>query len=309
MKTCSTEEGELENCLDLQRSSFTHLVWDPRTWEAQKVTIIKLPPHTTDHLHPLDLSVFKSLKDYWGDILFRRLKTKHTTRLSKAEFATHLCDPEVWGKASPNNIKSGFKSCGIFPVDRKQHPENCFNVNLKNRYDKWVEEGKPELAAGEIDQLLNEAQEMDLEDDNTNLLAPIACTPTCSNTPNMVTIHGKKGKIVSFFVPDGNSSKMQPVKHFQSTSGTLSPSTSSFKEMALKKIDALHTPKPDKPPQKWQTVNPLGIAVTSDKEFQEILAEAQKKQEMEKEKREREKRKEKERKSKKLNKEKFQQRE
>ena len=104
-------------------------------------------------------------------------------------------------------------------------------MNLKNRYDKWVEEGKPELAAGEIDQLLNEAK----EDDNTNLLAPFACTPTCSNTPNMVTIHGKKGKIVSFFVPDGNPSKMQPVNHFQSTSGTLSPSTSSFKEMALKK--------------------------------------------------------------------------
>ena len=66
--------------------------------------------------------------------------------------------------------------------------------------------------------------------------------------------------------------------------------------MALKKIDALHTPKPDKPPQKWQTVNPLGIAVTSDKEFQEILAEAQKKQEMEKEKRERERKEERERK-------------
>ena len=291
VKTRSTKEGELENRLLIYDGHLSHIWYGTlELARAQKVTIIKLPPHTTDLLQPLDLSGFKSLKDYWGDILFRRLKTKRTTRLSKAEFATHLCDPEVWGKASPNNIKSGFKSCGIFPVDRKQHPENCFNVNLKNRYDKWVEEGKPELAAGEIDQLLNEAQEMDLEDDNTNLLAPIACTPTCSNTPNMVTIHGKKGKIVSFFVPDGNPSKMQPVNHFQSTSGTLSPSTSSFKEMALKKIDALHTPKPDKPPQKWQTVNPLGIAVTSDKEFQEILAEAQKKQEMEKEKREREKR-------------------
>ena len=193
----------------------------------------------------------------------------------------------MWGKASPNNIKSSFKSCGIFPVDWKQYPENRFNVNLKNRYDKWVKEGKPELAAGEIDQLLNEAQEIDLGDDYTNLLAPVACIPTCSNTPNTVTIHGKKGKIVSFFVPDGNPSKMQPVNHFQSTSGTLSPSASSFKEMALKKIDALHTPKPNKPPQKWQRVNPLSVVVTSDEQFQEILAEAQKKEEMENEKRER----------------------
>ena len=149
-------------------------------------------------------------------------------------------------------------------------------MNLKNHYDKWVDKGKPELAAGEIDQLLNEAQEIDLEDDNTNLLAPVACTPTCSNTPNTVTIHGKKGKIVSFFVPDDNPSKMQPVNHFQSTSGTPSPSTSSFQEMALKKIDALQTPKTSKPPQKQQRVNPLGGVVTSDEQFEEILAESQK---------------------------------
>ena len=37
----------------------------------QKVTIIKLPPHTTDLLQPLDVAVFKSLKDHWGDILFQ----------------------------------------------------------------------------------------------------------------------------------------------------------------------------------------------------------------------------------------------
>ena len=105
----------------------------------------------------------------------------------------------------------------------------------------------------------------------------------------MVTIHGKKGyKIVSFFVPDDNPFEMQPVNHFQSTSGTLCPSTSCFKEMALKKL-MLCKPKTSKPPQKWQKVNPLGGVVTSDEQFEEILAEAQKKEEMEKEKRERKK--------------------
>ena len=114
--------------------------------------------------------------------------------------------------------------------------KNRFNVNLKNWYDKWVDEGKPELTAGKIDQLLNESQEMDLEDNNTNLPAPFACTPSCNNTPNTVTIHGKKEKTVSFFVSNDNPSEMQPLNHFQSTSGTPSPSTSSFKEMALRNL-------------------------------------------------------------------------
>ena len=119
---------------------------------------------------------------------------------------------------------------------RSNTPKNRFNVNLKNWYDKWVDEGKPELTAGKIDQLLNETQEMDLEDNNTNLPAPFACTPSCNNTPNTVTIHGKKEKTVSFFVSNDNPSEMQPLNHFQSTSGTPFPSTSSFKEMALRNL-------------------------------------------------------------------------
>ena len=138
VKRRSTKEGELENRLLIYVGYLSHIWYGTlELARAQKVTIIKLPLHTTDLLQPLDLSVFKSLKDYWIDILFRTLKTKCTTRLSKAEFVTCLCDPEVWGKAfSPNNIKSGFRSCRIFPVDWKQYPENHFNVNLKNRYDK-----------------------------------------------------------------------------------------------------------------------------------------------------------------------------
>ena len=56
-----------------------------------------------------NLSVFKPLTGYWGGIHFRRLKIKHS-RLSKAQFATHLCDPDVWGKAfSSIGIKNSFR--------------------------------------------------------------------------------------------------------------------------------------------------------------------------------------------------------
>ena len=123
--------------------------------QTQNVTIMKIPPHTTDLLQPLDVSIFKSLKDSWGDILFKRLKTTRS-RLTKAEFSSHLCDTEVWDKAfSKENIVNGFRSCCIHPCDSNQYPVNRFNVNLKARYDKWVEEGKPDISAEEIDEMLS----------------------------------------------------------------------------------------------------------------------------------------------------------
>ena len=71
---------------------------------------------------------------------------------------------------------------------------------------------------------------------------------------------------------------MMPVTPEQiSLNVTPSSSCSSFKEVALKKIDELQTPKTSKPTQKRKKVNPFGTLVTSDKQFDEILQEEQKK--------------------------------
>ena len=113
----------------------------------KKVTIIKLPPHTTDLLQPLDVSVFKSLKDHWGDLLFKRLHACQS-KLSKSEFTTLLCNEAVWKKAfTQENIQHGFRKCGIFPFNAKSYPEHRFNTNLKRRYDVWIANGKPDLSA------------------------------------------------------------------------------------------------------------------------------------------------------------------
>lgn len=50
--------------------------------------------------------------------------------------------------------------------------------------------------------LNNKRRKIDLDDNNTNLAASVACTPTSISCPNTITINGKKGKNVSFFVPD-----------------------------------------------------------------------------------------------------------
>ena len=55
VKTYSVKEGELKK----------HLLMDDGYLSQVLLTIIELPPHTTDNLQQLDLPVFKSLKDCW----------------------------------------------------------------------------------------------------------------------------------------------------------------------------------------------------------------------------------------------------
>ena len=95
-----------------------------------------------------------------------------------------------------------------------------------------------------------------------------------TNTSKTVTSIGNKGKIISFFLCDDNYSKIQPANCFQSTSGTVPLSRTSFM-MPLKTIDALQTPKTNKSPQKE---NPLDDVVTLNGQFDKILAEAQKRE-------------------------------
>ena len=215
VKTRSHKDDELEPRLLIYNGHLSHIWYGTlELVRAQNVTIIKLPPHTTDLLLPLDVSVFKSLKGYWGDILFQRLRVTRS-RLSKAEFATHLCDPEVWKKAfSVENIKNGFRRRGIFSVDSIQYPEHRFSINLKIRYDKWVEEGKPDISAAEIDKLVVESQKGEeeaeiLEEDSSfdDSLSSNRINTPATDTTESVTINGKKGKILSFLFRTKNQQK------------------------------------------------------------------------------------------------------
>lgn len=69
------------------------------------MTILKLPPHVTDLLQPLDASCFGPLKKYWEDLMNNWVSEYGAKQsLKKGLFATKLC--EVWHKGlSPDNIK------------------------------------------------------------------------------------------------------------------------------------------------------------------------------------------------------------
>ena len=127
---------ELESRLLLFDGHLSHLWYGTIQHGKEKnVTTIKLLAHTTDLLQPLDVSVFKLLKDNQGSILFNRLMKMKISRLSKSEFPTLLSSEEVWRKSfSKENIQNGFRKCGIAPCDREKYPIRRLSSNLLNRY-------------------------------------------------------------------------------------------------------------------------------------------------------------------------------
>jgi len=79
---------------------------------AERIIILKFPPHVTDVLQPLDVCCFGPLKRRWEKMLHDRMNTfGPKQQLSKADFVNQLCD--VWPEGmTHSNIVSGFQTTG-----------------------------------------------------------------------------------------------------------------------------------------------------------------------------------------------------
>ena len=80
------------------------------------IVLYCLPPHTTHALQPLDVAVFKSLKDHFSKSVRALAFSKPNFVVSKRDFARVFKGP--FERAfSITNIKSGFSKSGIFPFN------------------------------------------------------------------------------------------------------------------------------------------------------------------------------------------------
>ena len=80
------------------------------------VILFCLPPHMTHALQPLDVSVFKSLKDRYAKAVRSLSFTKKIFIVTKRDFSKVLKVPFEQAFSIPN-IKAGFTKCGIFPLN------------------------------------------------------------------------------------------------------------------------------------------------------------------------------------------------
>ncbi|KAJ8879534.1 hypothetical protein PR048_020142 [Dryococelus australis] len=132
---------------------------DPDTIEfarSNHITILKLPPHTTYLLQPLDKCCFGPLKAKGNETLlaWQREKQRH---LTKSEFVDLICS--IWFEGlHPANIISGFKTMGIFPCDRTKYPTDCLDSGKLKKYLEGTTESSVIPESGQTD--LNVSEEI-----------------------------------------------------------------------------------------------------------------------------------------------------
>lgn len=103
---------------------------------AANLILLKLPSHLTHRMQPLDRCVFGPLKIGWEKILVafgrRNLLTSFNT-LNRKIFVGLLAD--AWKTYLPsNNIISGFRETGCFPVDSSKFPKAEYDQNKLKRF-------------------------------------------------------------------------------------------------------------------------------------------------------------------------------
>ena len=108
------------------------------------ITTLDLTPHVTEKIQPLDVSCFERLKRVWTELLNRRMNVLGPREsISKSTFVNLLS--QIWYKGlSETNIISRFRTTGIFPTNRDKYNIKCFHQQLYNRYQLWIELGRPE---------------------------------------------------------------------------------------------------------------------------------------------------------------------
>ena len=107
------------------------------------IILMKLPPHVTDVMQPLDVGMFSPLKKAWENLLNKNISILgEKTSLNKSTFVSMLCS--IWRDCmTANNAISGFRATGIYPCDPLKYPTDRFDKRLMLKFNDWVNAGRP----------------------------------------------------------------------------------------------------------------------------------------------------------------------
>lgn len=132
LNTVLSQISKESPCLLIYDEHSTHIQLNILERAAEMgVTFLKLPSHASQLLQPLDLAVFKSMKDT-KILAWQRMNVG--AKLPKDEFSKLLGD--VWKELDPIIIRNGFKKVGVYPLNKQVIPEKEYNPDSLKRFYK-----------------------------------------------------------------------------------------------------------------------------------------------------------------------------
>ena len=101
-----------------------------------RIRFISLIPNTTHLCKPLDVAVFRPLKQVWKTILVKwRKESRNKGTIPKEIIPSFLKRAVV--NLKKENLISGFKACGIVPQDMEQVLKRLPGANKERKERKW----------------------------------------------------------------------------------------------------------------------------------------------------------------------------
>ena len=108
------------------------------------VAIFCLPPHCTHVAQPSDVSFFHPLKVYWSEACHTLMQENLGCIVTKFNFSKLFS--KAWFKAiQPQNLISGFSTCGICPFNPKAIKAPIYPTNSQNDEDNEMMDPGGEL--------------------------------------------------------------------------------------------------------------------------------------------------------------------
>ena len=249
----------------------THMNYEVRQLALKHdIVIAKIPPHTTHLLQPLDLAVFKPLKEAYD-------RFAHLLFISERRYVTKRDFPDLvaktWKAFKPQFARNGFKKAGIVPFCRNAidiqslAPSNPFVGNpLQDLLVNENDTSSESESDGDNGESITELLGNEIDDISANII-PIYSSPTiatlpCLTSPTLptecsVTIQSSTPTITE---PSSHTTVVTPT--IIDTSPNIIPISHIPSTPPIPIADALPTVSPNLPTSSTTTITELSSHTT-----------------------------------------------
>ena len=233
----------------------SHIKYEVRELaKKHSIEIAKLPSHATHLLQPLDLGIFKPLKESY-DSSAHKFFLQHRRYINKKDFPPLLA--EAWKSFKPTTAKNSFKKAGIVPFDKSVISQSSLDPSVPYTADD-IETTEGNSGNGTLDEdpdpsdthnsdplSLLELLENEIEDDLLET-APVSIpTSICTPTTAQPSTHNNSQLNISHVASPTTPNAPVSIPTSVSIPTTVQPSTHHNSHSNISHVTSPTTPNAD----------------------------------------------------------------